>query len=764
MNFEPQGLGHTIFKERYAFDPDETFPQACHRVANAVAQAENHKVMWEENFSGMLLRGEFMPGGRVWYGAGRKKQAMLNCFVIPTEDSITGWGRTVSDLMEISALGGGVGINFTPLRERGATISRGGESTGAVSLMEICNGVGEVLRAGGGRRVAMMHCLSMQHKDVNEFIDKKLNKHALNNANVSVVIPPGVEYEEMFNNEMWDSIIHNSWNSGEPGVLNQKLASERCRMGGGYLISTNPCLTGDTVIATVSGNRTFKELADYGKDVQVYSWHPKTRKPVVRWMRNPRLTRKNVPVLRIEFDSGLVVKATYDHSFYSSRGEKVKAKDLTVGKSIRAFSMSQHRDGHLRVHSWDKETNSANHQWVHRMVWENEHGPVPEGYVIHHTDHDPTNNILANLELMSSHDHQSLHYPERFEAGFDGTCANHKVVSIKEGGSEHVYNGTVDDSHSYIVVDPEPRAGILSGIVSANCGEIWLPAYGCCCLGALVLTKFITYDGKFDFTRFGESVRQSIRFLDNVLTVNDYPLPEIEAKCKDERRIGLGVMGLHSAMMMMGIAYGSPESFEFVDKLFSYMRDTADSASVALGVEKGHYPLYKDSDGIARRNIACLTIAPTGTTSMVHEVTSGIEPMFAPAYIRRRYRGDIIERTLVVTKDYQLHGALARGAYDVPVARHFRIQAIAQKYIDNAVSKTINIPEDYPVEALKTVWQEYLPQLKGTTIYRQGSRENEPMEFVPIQNIPEMIRDWDGELSVDKLSVRDDCESGLCEL
>src|SRR5205809_942538 len=124
MTWTPQGLGATIFSERYARHEGETWPEACRRVASHVANAEeNGKVQkYTERFNEELSSNRFMPGGRVWYGSGRPKAQLLNCFVVPTSDSREGWGKTISDVIVVSGTGGGVGINCSPVRPRGSDI------------------------------------------------------------------------------------------------------------------------------------------------------------------------------------------------------------------------------------------------------------------------------------------------------------------------------------------------------------------------------------------------------------------------------------------------------------------------------------------------------------------------------------------------------------------------------------------------------------------------------------------------------------------
>jgi ribonucleoside-diphosphate reductase alpha chain len=351
------------------------------------------------------------------------------------------------------------------------------------------------------------------------------------------------------------------------------------------------------------------------------------------------------------------------------------------------------------------------------------------------------------------------------------------VVDKIELGEEHVWDITVDDEdHTYW----------SGGLLVSNCGEIWLPSMGCCCLGALVLPRFIK-NGKVDWDKLDETVRVSVRFLDNVLTVNNYPLPEIKDMCEKERRIGLGVMGLHSMLMDLGLPYESQDSFDFVDKLFEKIKISAYHASVDLAIEKGPFPLYNhkmlDSgfmkgmkNSVKRRvkeygvrNCALLTIAPTGTTSMVHGVTGGIEPLFAPAYIRRRFmktdkagEKKTIE-TLVVSKDYTDHPEIAQGAYDVSVRGHFEMQKVCQKHIDNATSKTINLPKDFPVSELSDIWLEYLDCMKGATFYREGSRENEPMSPIPLKQAKKIIESWGGETEFEQ-NYSLDCSKGTCDL
>ena len=247
--YEPKGLALTIFRQRYAITETESFAEAAQRVAYHIAQAEqgDNIAKHRHEFDRILAHNLFMPGGRIWYGSGRPKGQLLNCFVVPTADSREGWGKSVSDEIVIAGTGGGIGTNFSPIRPRGSAINgSGGKATGAVSLMQVYNAVGEVIKAGGGRRTALMFSLDFNHGDIQEFLDAKLDKHELNNANVSVnfnenpehffdLVKKEGEVELKFRGkivgkikakDLWHKIIGNALHGGEPGLLNGYLANK----------------------------------------------------------------------------------------------------------------------------------------------------------------------------------------------------------------------------------------------------------------------------------------------------------------------------------------------------------------------------------------------------------------------------------------------------------------------------------------------------------------------------------------------------------
>jgi len=289
------------------------------------------------------------------------------------------------------------------------------------------------------------------------------------------------------------------------------------------------------------------------------------------------------------------------------------------------------------------------------------------------------------------------------------------------------------------------------------CGEIPLPPYGSCCLGSINLSEM--YDpitNGVNWSKFKEVVTISVRFLDNVLDVTDYPIKKIELSSRATRRIGLGVMGLHYLLLKMGIKnYGSDESLEFMDELFNKMRDYAYLASVKLAEEKSSFEKldlnnYLDGEFVKElprriltkikkhgiRNATILTMPPTGTTSMVAGVSSGLEPIFSPVYKRKfrtpgesgkgRYKENLeVDPLFRQFVEDGIDTSHFIGAYEIDPFEHMQVQATCQKYVCNSISKTINMAENYPVSKLNELLLEYGPMIKGTTLYRQGCKGTE---------------------------------------
>ena len=324
------------------------------------------------------------------------------------------------------------------------------------------------------------------------------------------------------------------------------------------------------------------------------------------------------------------------------------------------------------------------------------------------------------------------------------------------------------------------------------CGEIPLESYANCCLGHINLANMLTPDLKdVDWKRLAKTVRAGIRFLDDVLTVNHYPIPECKTAGERSRRIGLGTLGLHHMLIKLGIKYGSDKCLEFLERLYATMRDEAYLTSMYTAKEKGSFPEFDSkkylSEEFARtlparirmlikqngvRNAVMLTAAPTGTISMVHGTSTGIEPIFAPMYKRRYREGNTWRETVVLDplfKEALEQGSDAShivGSYDITPEQHMAVQAVCQRYIDNAVSKTINLPNKSDYKEVAKMALNYAPYLKGLTVYRAGSKGMEPLEAIPLtpENI-QMAKDLiakeaaESEMAVEACKIGGECGS-----
>lgn len=257
------------------------------------------------------------------------------------------------------------------------------------------------------------------------------------------------------------------------------------------------------------------------------------------------------------------------------------------------------------------------------------------------------------------------------------------------------------------------------------CGEQPLPPNGCCNLGSLDLSKFFI-NGTYNWELFELAIRKSVRFLDKVIDVNSYPNEDIEKWAKDNRPVGLGVMGLADYFLEKKIAYGSKESLEEIDSIFSFMKRIAEDESVILGNELGVPEACKYLP-TPRRNITVLTVAPTGTIALIAGCNSGIEPIFSEFTTRKDNTGTYQIMHPKFEEEYFRCAVASNGSEEVTWKEHVLVQNQVQKYVDSGVSKTINFPNhtrrDTIWDAFILAWK--LGNVKGMTVYRNGSREVE---------------------------------------
>ena len=325
------------------------------------------------------------------------------------------------------------------------------------------------------------------------------------------------------------------------------------------------------------------------------------------------------------------------------------------------------------------------------------------------------------------------------------------VESVLDDGFEEVFDVTVDDVHAFDA----------NGLYVHNCGEQPLPPYGCCDLGPIILTRFVRhpfgFDGEptFDFAAFEASVATQVRALDNVLEVTFWPLPQQQAESAAKRRIGVGFTGLGNALSMLRLRYDAPEGRDMAARIAERLRDAAYAASVALAKEKGVFPKF-DADGYLAsgtfasrlplalqkdirkhgiRNSHLLSIAPTGTVSLAFadNASNGIEPAFSWMYRRKKRESDG-STTDYAVEDHawrlyrELGGDVAQlpdyfvSALEMSATSHIAMMQSVQPFVDTAISKTVNVPADYPYDDFKSLYlQAWRARLKGLATYRPNA-------------------------------------------
>jgi len=373
-----------------------------------------------------------------------------------------------------------------------------------------------------------------------------------------------------------------------------------------------------------------------------------------------------------------------------------------------------------------------------------------------------------------------------------------RYVSAQEIFNEIIKSAWLTGDPGIIFIDEINRKHVLPEIQieSTNpCGEVPLIAYESCNIGSINLAKIIkdkkeikkgTAKKEIDFDKLKKIIWHSIRFLDNVIDANKYPLQEIEAITKANRKIGLGVMGLADMLIQLEIPYDSNDALKIAEKIISFISMEARKVSAELGKEKGSFPNLGKSIFKTKfktmRNATCTTIAPTGTISIIAGCSSGIEPLFAVSFIREIMEG----KKLIESNPYFQTAAIMAGFYseelmkkirqkgsiqgikqiplefrnifktalDIKAEWHVKMQAAFQKYVDNAVSKTVNLPEDATPKDIGRIYMlAYKLGCKGITVYRYGSK---PEQVLYLGTSKEPL--------TAKVHYSGGCASGICPL
>ncbi len=742
----------SIAKRQYMQPSDGDVFGMFRRIANWVSSAEptsELKAKWGETFYDLMASKRFCPGGRVLAGAGTQHGNVLNCFVQGATEydpaSFEGVMEVAKKLALVTKVGGGNGVNLDVYAPR-ATTSRSD------------NGV---------RGWAYM---SATHPDVEDFIKGLMRPPTM---------PDGEKQPTSIRN--WSKVVY--------GVISPALSS-LARQYGVNLVSSLP----DNVNTIHDDMGGILEAAKQVCATAKAGLEPRIDLSGLREEGAPikgsgGTSSGPVSFLFEIFDnflewanlgaetSGPVATLRY---CYAPVLRVVRQGGTRRGAGMATISID-HPDvlDFLTAKDLDRETGEGDISTFNISI-------LPTEKFWNTLQADGLWNI-APLEVMAKYHIVPL------EGTYNGTVPTLPTRALDGAKGVPVYAGGIPAKwlwrqiaeHAWSTGEPglifidrvnEQSAirnlGERYQIKSTNpCGEIPLTVGEPCDLGAINLAAYVQ-GNTFDYTTFRSDVRNCIRFLDDVLDVNVFALEDNRVASQNLRRLGLGVMGLADALILLGQRYDNAQGRETIHKIMSVMREEAVAESQNLGLERGVYPIFEQNmDKIPhapRRNVAVLTVAPTGTTSMLMGVSSGIEPVFSPFIWRKigaDYKALIAPLFQELLEQYPAHPQYSRDsrwdwdkvtdaiagnhgscvglefvpeavqsvfvcAHDIAPLDHVRMQGTVQQAFDadgfaaNSLSKTINLPNSATVEDVEAAYSEaYRTGCKGITVYRDGSRQ-----------------------------------------
>ncbi|MER2253464.1 MAG: vitamin B12-dependent ribonucleotide reductase [Priestia megaterium] len=641
----------------------------------SVEKTEEKRKEWFEKFYQELVQLNFVPAGRVLYGAGADTDVTyFNCYVMPyVKDSREGISEHRKQVMEIMSRGGGVGTNGSTLRPRN-TLARGvnGKSSGSVSWLDDIAKLTHLVEQGGSRRGAQMIMLADWHPDIVEFIISKMQnprilRFLIENTNDEMIkkhaqdklkFTPLTESEEA----MYQGIINYKQIPGLGGFSEKiiKDAEEKLQTGGTYSVHNSEFLTGANISVCLT-----KDFMDAVENDGEYE------------LRFP------------------------DVESYSK-------------EEMANYNENWHEVGDVR--EWAKQGNKVR-----------------------------TYRTIRAKELWNLINICATYSAEPGIFFFD----NANDMTNAQAYGQHV-------------------------VATNPCGEQPLAPFSVCNLAAVNLAQMADKETKtVNFEKLRQTVETGVRMQDNVIDATPYFLEENQKQALGERRVGLGVMGLHDLLIYCETEYGSDKGNELVDKVFETIATTAYRASVELGKEKGSFPfLVGETDaetaslreaftntGFMKkmpedirenikengiRNSHLLTVAPTGSTGTMVGVSTGLEPYFSFVYYRSGRLGKFIEVKAEIVQEYlEAHPEADPNnlpewfisAMELAPQAHADVQCVIQRWIDSSISKTVNAPRGYTVEQVQKVYERlYKGGAKGGTVYVDGSRDAQVLTLKAEEN------------------------------
>ncbi|MFB4164582.1 vitamin B12-dependent ribonucleotide reductase [Alteribacillus sp. JSM 102045] len=654
------------------------YEQIAKRNATGLAEVETTEKDREQSFHQFykeLVNMNFIPAGRVLYGAGAKTDVTyFNCYVMPfIEDSREGISEHRKQVMEIMSRGGGVGTNGSTLRPRN-TLARGvnGKSSGSVSWLDDIAKLTHLVEQGGSRRGAQMIMLADWHPDILEFIISKMQNPRIlrfllehtEDEQIKTLVKEKLKFTPLTETEeaLYQGVLNYKNIPGQGGFDSKVIqeAEEKLKNGGTYSVNSPEFLTGANISVCLTND--FMEAVE--KDLEYSLRFPDVENYTEQEMNQYNKYWQECGDVREWEEKGYGIR-TY---------RKIKAKELW--KLINICATYSAEPGIFFIDNANEQTNAQSY--------------------------------------------------------------GQKVVATNP------------------------------------CGEQPLAPYSVCNLAAVNLAEMADTENKtVDFEKLKQTVETGVRMQDNVIDATPYFLEENTKQAKGERRIGLGVMGLHDLLIYSETSYGSKEGNQLIDEIFKTIATTAYRTSIKLAKEKGSFPfLIGETEEETKelrqafintgymknmpedireavlqhgiRNSHLLTVAPTGSTGTMVGVSTGLEPYFSFKYYRSGRLGKFIEVNAEIVQEYLNENPEADSsnlpeffisAMDLTPEAHADVQCVIQKWVDSSLSKTVNAPRGYTVEQVQKVYERlYRGGAKGGTVYVDGSRDAQVLSLKAEEN------------------------------
>src|SRR5579883_658673 len=686
-----EGIRQKVFMDRYSLkdasgQPLEFYPeQLWARVARGIAAiepTEELRTHWEQRFYEALDNFQFVPGGRILAGAGSGHQVTFyNCYVIPSpEDSRQGILDNLKTMTEIMARGGGVGINLSTLRPRGSYIKTvNGTASGPCSWAQLYSvATGDVIQQGG--------CFGPDERIVTD-----------------------------------------------RGLIPAKELADRLDAGEAIQAQTHKGLRPFTSVFRNGIKDLYEVTTLHGYHVRVTLEHK------MGVLRNGEIV--TIPLRDLKEGNEILLL------FGEGNKSEIHPDPISSITSVGASKVFDFEVDEVHLLSANGIYTSNSRRGALMLMLDDNHPDIEEFITVKRT---PGKIEHANLSVCVS---DAFMQAVKDDAGWNLTWQGEVKKTVRARALWDLICTSAWESAEPGVVfidryNKESNTWYYENIRCVNpCGEQGLPPFGVCNLGALNLAAFVK-NGEMDWEQLAEKSKVAMRFLDNVVDANEYFIEENETAQLGTRRTGLGTMGLADALIKMKIAYGSEESLPVIERIYATIRDAAYEASADIAEEKGSFPhfdrdKYMQGKFIKRlpkhvqekirqqgiRNAVLLTQAPTGTTSLLAGVSSGIEPVYDFAMIRRDRTGEHILYHPLLQEWRDKHPNASTPAYfvsskDLTPEEHVRVQAMVQRYTDSSISKTVNAPNEHTVEQVETLYRlAYEMGCKGVTYYRDGSRD-----------------------------------------